>query len=979
MAQRFDGLEAQQQQLHQARAAERLMKKHQECHVVFKTSKYQEFKDFNREAVLGTWEWITKTERYKLWKNRSIHNLLWIAGEPGSGKSVLARYIFDNDLPIGHPSAAVCHFFFKDNNAQNSLATALCAILHQLFSQQPHLIRHAVPLWQSDGESIKTEVETLWKILLSATSDNEPRVTTICVLDAFDECDEKDRDKLVQMLKEVQGRAINAPASVLKILVTGRPYMSLSSTLQALVNSFLQIRLHDERYLHSVRNDIKLVIESQMKEVAQNPLTKISPPVQQRLVKELLDTGGNTYLWVQLVMEDLQDKLMKSLRPHKVKIDSLPGSVDDAYAEILKRVEKDHADVKMVLMIIVGARRALHCWEMGLAQGLVTEPDLQTRVDALADEDAVELKIRQICGGFIVIHDKFIHLHHQTAKEYLLKNDSADALKSKFCFSVADADELWANICLNYLLLDKDPKQEHESALTNHLGEYVSENWVNHLHSIPPSSRLRLEEVVYIIYAERYNEWHHSFWGTLIHHGHGPKPAFATHAAAVNGHTNILRRLLKTGKEHANQADNMGTTALLWSSWAGQYEASELLIDHGAKVNAASKRFGTPLLVAALKGHLKLVKLLLENGADANQLSGKRSMVQRQNSSPEEGYLSDYTGTALWAAALMGHLDIVKLLLDHGATDVDFALMSASRGGQLDVMRFLIEETNANRNAGDDGTFYGTAVQAASLGGHIEALELLVNAGFHDSEEYGYFESGLVAAACNGHDKIVQFHLDRGSYRYHDSSYMKALETACITGNLQIATALAPLVEDINATPLHSRNRVLQTAFEDGYPEIVLVLLHNKASFQEDNMLPRAARRGYVRVVEFLLEKGIDIDKGSPLLEAASAGHEEVVTLLVANGADVDQGYPLAAAARSGHDQIVKDLVEAGADVNGDCPLHAAIRHDHVRIAVYLIEKGANVNARRDGQTAFDVACAMNVEPMIRYILQQGGTIEGSN
>lgn len=38
---------------------------------------------------------------------------------------------------------SVCYFFFKDNEEQDSIAIALCAILHNLFSCRPELIRHA--------------------------------------------------------------------------------------------------------------------------------------------------------------------------------------------------------------------------------------------------------------------------------------------------------------------------------------------------------------------------------------------------------------------------------------------------------------------------------------------------------------------------------------------------------------------------------------------------------------------------------------------------------------------------------------------------------------------------------------------------------------------------------------------------------------------------------------------------------------------
>ncbi|BCS28689.1 ankyrin repeat domain-containing protein [Aspergillus puulaauensis] len=67
-----------------------------------------------------------------------------------------------------------------------------------------------------------------------------------------------------------------------------------------------------------------------------------------------------------------------------------------------------------------------------------------------------------------------------------------------------------------------------------------------------------------------------------------------------------------------SRTDANGTAALIWSSWAGQYNASEPLLKEKADVNVSSPLYGTPLLVASLKEHIKVVKLLLDNGADIN-------------------------------------------------------------------------------------------------------------------------------------------------------------------------------------------------------------------------------------------------------------------------------------------------------------------------------------------------------------------------
>ncbi|KAG7152782.1 putative ankyrin repeat protein like [Verticillium longisporum] len=102
-----------------------------ECHRAFKTSKYEEFKNINPDRIPGTCKWVLEHPQYMQWCQGGHDDLLWISADPGCGKSVLARSLIHGELG-GTSEHTVCYFFFKDNEEQDSLATALCAVLHQL-------------------------------------------------------------------------------------------------------------------------------------------------------------------------------------------------------------------------------------------------------------------------------------------------------------------------------------------------------------------------------------------------------------------------------------------------------------------------------------------------------------------------------------------------------------------------------------------------------------------------------------------------------------------------------------------------------------------------------------------------------------------------------------------------------------------------------------------------------------------------------
>ncbi|KAL4803195.1 ankyrin repeat-containing domain protein [Aspergillus unguis] len=577
---------------------------------------------------------------------------------------------------------------------------------------------------------------------------------------------------------------------------------------------------------------------------------------------------------------------------------------------------------------------------MGMASELAFSDDLETRLDALVEPDVLEDKLRTRCGLFVTIRDGLVHLFHQTAREFLVQEDVEKSPHPKFCFTMADAQSTWARVCIRYLMLDKDDTQWEKSCRTNHLQEYASENWFKHLQRAPLASRVELKDSVYSLYAERFEEWCGSFWTTVVPFIHRPDPYYPIHAAAFNGHTDVVRSLIQTGKGSVHSADYNGTTALIWSSWTGQCEISELLLSHGADVNAVSNLYGPPLLVAALKGHLNIVALLLEKGADMNHQSGPTNRVQAHLTlNPDLVYLSDYTGTALWAAALKGHIEIVRLLLKKQSTGLDFALLSASRGGHLDIIRLLIEH-KANANVRDEDSFYVTAIQAASQGGHLDVLLYLFEQGAEDEPGCGHFDSALEAAAYYGHGRLIKTLLEHG--RYGNDEYWAALESACQQKDLQAVSDLAPLVTDVNALSRSLPHGILELAFTESSPQIIQVLVENGADVQKNNPLATAAQLGYLEIVETLVEKGADLNKGSPLAKAASSGHIEVVKILLEKGADVAEGSPLAIAAQHGHLDTIELLLDHGADIDRGCPLTEAASSGHAHVVEFLVDEEAD-------------------------------------
>ena len=125
--------------------------------------------------------------------------------------------------------------------------------------------------------------------------------------------------------------------------------------------------------------------------------------------------------------------------------------------------------------------------------------------------------------------------------------------------------------------------------------------------------------------------------------------------------------------------------------------------------------FGTWLEVAATKGNIDMVKYFIECGLDVNKCCGITN------------------GGPLASAAFYGHLDIVKLLLENGATiDVSTAeknpLFSAIYNGHLNVVEYLVEYGIDLKVAYDMGTLKNVdAYEYARQYGRTEIAEYLKN------------------------------------------------------------------------------------------------------------------------------------------------------------------------------------------------------------------------------------------------------------
>lgn len=90
----------------------------------------------------------------------------------------------------------------------------------KLFSQKSQLVRYALPAFRLNGTKLARLFDELWDIFVTATDDPEAG-TTICVLDAIDECSEVTRTILIRRLAKYYSE--RQSIAELRFLVTSQP------------------------------------------------------------------------------------------------------------------------------------------------------------------------------------------------------------------------------------------------------------------------------------------------------------------------------------------------------------------------------------------------------------------------------------------------------------------------------------------------------------------------------------------------------------------------------------------------------------------------------------------------------------------------------------------------------------------------------------------------------------------------------------
>jgi len=167
--------------------------------------------------------------------------------------------------------------------------------------------------------------------------------------------------------------------------------------------------------------------------------------------------------------------------------------------------------------------------------------------------------------------------------------------------------------------------------------------------------------------------------------------------------------------------------------------------------------------------------------------------------------------TALVEASKNGNSDIVRYLLDHEmGDDSDFVnapnilsdkkrpLIAAAEAGNLEILKMLLDK-GASTEMVDSNNF--TALMLASANGHSECCEALLtrNADVHATSQFGF--TALILAAGNGHKATAELLVAKGANVNARNGWGRtALADACVHGHGELYDVLTIAGSDTTVT-----------------------------------------------------------------------------------------------------------------------------------------------------------------------------------
>ncbi|KAK4238066.1 hypothetical protein C8A03DRAFT_44164 [Achaetomium macrosporum] len=408
---------------------------------------------FQERCTPGTCTWILGNATLTGWMEDMTPKprVLWVRGNPGSGKSVLSSFLIQHVLNSGVP----CHYFFFRFMSQEKrgMSMMLRSLAYQLAESTPAYAAKIQQL-EAAGTQLRTaDYRNIWLLLFKQALFQIDHLDRPLYL-AIDGVDEADRPaSVIKLLAD-----LHLTSLPIRLLLVSRPTDELSSAFEELAMKVKTGTIHIE----GNPTDFRAYIDEVMKRGR-------AARHREYVTNQLLERAKGNFLWVHLAVQQVKSLLTKE--EIETALTKLPSGMEALYDRMALSVAEASDPSNPEL------GRTILSW-VACAQRLLTVEELR---DALGDETGVleaHSEIIHRCGGFVTVDQQGrVAMIHETAREYL----TSGAEKGRgLAIDVRSTNDTLLRCCIA-LLADEDQQREYGDDGGRPLAGYAATAWPHHL------------------------------------------------------------------------------------------------------------------------------------------------------------------------------------------------------------------------------------------------------------------------------------------------------------------------------------------------------------------------------------------------------------------------------------------------------------------------------------------------------------------
>ncbi|KAH7201508.1 hypothetical protein DER44DRAFT_748605 [Fusarium oxysporum] len=343
------------------------------------------------------YSWILYNDNFVEWRDDPEQHLLWIKGDPGTGKTMLLAGLI-TELEKTSDDGIFYFFCQAARPSHRTASNVLRGVIWFIVSKRPALKSYVRREYDQAGSNIKTDHNAGYALseILTAILEDKTCADCIIIIDALDECIEG-REKLIGYISQC---SISCKA---KWVISSRNWPDIESQLH---ETQRQVRLQLELNHASISNAVLKFVDSKIDRLN----STYDRPNRERIRKHLLDNANDTFLWVALVCQELGKPGVNNYHSSNI-LKRFPAGLNELYARMLCDIkEQDMGWCRAILAVIAVALRPLSLQELAAADAILTE--------WVEDEKTLSSLVAS-CGSLLTIRENKVCTVHQSVIDFL--------------------------------------------------------------------------------------------------------------------------------------------------------------------------------------------------------------------------------------------------------------------------------------------------------------------------------------------------------------------------------------------------------------------------------------------------------------------------------------------------------------------------------------------------------------------------------